>query len=295
MAASPRSWVPSGTGKTTLLRTSPDSCAPTPAPFARWPRRGRLSREQLYELREALAICSRTRALLTDFDVFENVAFPLREHTRLPEELMRDLVLMKLQAVGLRGAARADADRAVRRHGAARGAGARDRARPMLILYDEPFVGLDPIALNQVLTPDPHAQRHARHHQRPRRARIGRGRARSSITCYLIAGGKVVAQGTPADARATTNRRGRGSSSAARPMVRCRSSIRRATTRSELGFAGAGDMSARTAAGGSNVVTQSLAQIGACGLFLLTRAGSDAAQLPLLARDDRARFGSSAR
>ena len=69
-------------------------------------------------------------ALFTDMSVFENVAFPLREHTDLPDELIRDLVLMKLNAVGLRGAAQLAAVRVVGRHGAARGAGARDRARP---------------------------------------------------------------------------------------------------------------------------------------------------------------------
>ena len=66
-------------------------------------------------------------ALLTDLDVFENVAFPLREHASLPEPVLRRLVLMKLQAVGLRGAAAADAQFALRRHGAARGPGARHR------------------------------------------------------------------------------------------------------------------------------------------------------------------------
>ena len=69
-------------------------------------------------------------ALFTDMTVFENIAFPMREHTDLPETLIRDLVLMKLNAVGLRGAAQLHAVGAVGRHGAARGAGARDRARP---------------------------------------------------------------------------------------------------------------------------------------------------------------------
>ena len=68
-------------------------------------------------------------ALFTDMTVFENVAFPMREHTDLAEPLIRDLVLMKLHAVGLRGAAQLQPVRAVRRHGAARGARARDRAR----------------------------------------------------------------------------------------------------------------------------------------------------------------------
>jgi phospholipid/cholesterol/gamma-HCH transport system ATP-binding protein len=120
----------SGTGKTTLLnllggRLRPDAGEvivdglSVPA----------LKTRELFALRKRLGMLFQTGALLTDLNVFENVAFPVREHTRLPEALIHHLVLTKLELVGLRGARDADAGRAVRRHGAARGAGARHRLR----------------------------------------------------------------------------------------------------------------------------------------------------------------------
>jgi phospholipid/cholesterol/gamma-HCH transport system ATP-binding protein len=110
-----------------------------------------LSRDKLFELRERIGYLFQNSALLTDFDVFENVAFPLRQHTELPEVLIRNIVLTKLQAVGLRGAAGlmpTELSGGMARRVALARAIVFD---PMLILYDEPFVGLDPIALNQVL------------------------------------------------------------------------------------------------------------------------------------------------
>ncbi|HEX7370413.1 MAG TPA: ATP-binding cassette domain-containing protein, partial [Rhodanobacteraceae bacterium] len=110
-----------------------------------------LSRRALFSLRERMGFLFQNSALLTDFNVFENVAFPLRQHAKLPEELIRDIVLTKLQAVGLRGAANlmpAELSGGMARRVALARAIVFD---PMLILYDEPFVGLDPIALNQVL------------------------------------------------------------------------------------------------------------------------------------------------
>ncbi|MEV8520488.1 ATP-binding cassette domain-containing protein [Dyella marensis] len=143
---------PSGTGKTTLLKHITGQMRGQSGEV--WVD-GRnvpaLRREQLFELRERIGYLFQNSALLTDFDVFENVAFPLRQHTALPEVLIRNIVLTKLQAVGLRGAARllpSELSGGMARRVALARAIVFD---PMLILYDEPFVGLDPIALNQVL------------------------------------------------------------------------------------------------------------------------------------------------
>jgi phospholipid/cholesterol/gamma-HCH transport system ATP-binding protein len=143
---------PSGTGKTTLLKHITGQLRANAGSIRVDGREvAALSREQLYKLREGIGYLFQNSALLTDFDVFENVAFPLRQHTRLPEVLIRNLVLMKLQAVGLRGAARLmphELSGGMARRVALARAIVFD---PQLILYDEPFVGLDPVALNQVL------------------------------------------------------------------------------------------------------------------------------------------------
>ncbi|TPG47439.1 ATP-binding cassette domain-containing protein [Rhodanobacter glycinis] len=143
---------PSGTGKTTLLKhITGQMHADAGSILVNGENVAGMSREQLYKMREGVGYLFQNSALLTDFDVFENVAFPLRQHTRLPEVLIRNLVLMKLQAVGLRGAARLmpnELSGGMARRVALARAIVFD---PMLILYDEPFVGLDPVALNQVL------------------------------------------------------------------------------------------------------------------------------------------------
>ncbi len=143
---------PSGTGKTTLLKHITGQMRADAGEIrVNGEDVSGLTREQLYKLREGIGYLFQNSALLTDFDVFENVAFPLRQHTRLPEVLIRNLVLMKLQAVGLRGAARLmpnELSGGMARRVALARAIVFD---PMLILYDEPFVGLDPVALNQVL------------------------------------------------------------------------------------------------------------------------------------------------
>jgi phospholipid/cholesterol/gamma-HCH transport system ATP-binding protein len=143
---------PSGTGKTTLLRHITGQLLPDAGEVrvdgVDVPK---LDRAGLFALRERIGYLFQNSALLTDIDVFENVAFPLRQHARLPEELLRNIVLTKLQAVGLRGAATlmpSELSGGMARRVALARAIVRD---PMLILYDEPFVGLDPIALNQVL------------------------------------------------------------------------------------------------------------------------------------------------
>ncbi|HSX62492.1 MAG TPA: ABC transporter ATP-binding protein [Tahibacter sp.] len=143
---------PSGTGKTTLLRHITGQLAPDAGEIVVDGRNLRqLDRQGLFDLRERIGYLFQNSALLTDFSVFENVAFPLRQHARLPEELIRNIVLPKLQAVGLRGAADlmpAELSGGMARRVALARAIVRD---PMLLIYDEPFVGLDPIALNQVL------------------------------------------------------------------------------------------------------------------------------------------------
>ncbi|HEU0277293.1 MAG TPA: ABC transporter ATP-binding protein [Rhodanobacteraceae bacterium] len=143
---------PSGTGKTTLLRHISGQLRPDGGSLrVDGEEVARLSRRALFHLRERVGYLFQNSALLTDFSVFENVAFPLRQHARLPEELVRNIVLTKLQAVGLRGAAGlmpSELSGGMARRVALARAIVFD---PMLILYDEPFVGLDPIALNQVL------------------------------------------------------------------------------------------------------------------------------------------------
>jgi phospholipid/cholesterol/gamma-HCH transport system ATP-binding protein len=108
---------------------------------------GGLDRAGLYELRRRMGMLFQFGALFTDISVFDNVAFPLREHSDLPEEMIRDLVLMKLNAVGLRGAAELMPSELsggmARRVALARAIA----LEPCLILYDEPFAGLDPISL----------------------------------------------------------------------------------------------------------------------------------------------------
>ncbi|MEO8445640.1 MAG: ATP-binding cassette domain-containing protein [Gammaproteobacteria bacterium] len=143
---------PSGTGKTTLLRMitgqlRPDAGTVTVA----GQNVAELSRRDLFRLRRRMGMLFQNSALLTDFNVFENVAFPVRENTRLPEELIRHVVLTKLNTVGLRGAAGlmpAELSGGMSRRVAMARAMVLD---PELLLYDEPFSGLDPISLGVVL------------------------------------------------------------------------------------------------------------------------------------------------
>jgi phospholipid/cholesterol/gamma-HCH transport system ATP-binding protein len=107
---------------------------------------GALGRKALFQLRRDMGMMFQSSALLTDLDVFENVAFPIREHTDLDEDLLRPLVLMKLEMVGLRGAAQlmpASLSGGMARRVALARATSLD---PKLIMYDEPFTGLDPIS-----------------------------------------------------------------------------------------------------------------------------------------------------
>ena len=190
---------PSGAGKTTLLRLITGQVLPARGSVEVFGQEVQnLGTPALYGLRRRMGMLFQNGALLTDLSVFENVAFPVREHVRLPEPVLRHLVLTKLHAVGLRGAA--DLMPAQLSGGMARRV-ALARAivmDPELLIYDEPFVGLDPVsmgvivrlirALNEalgitsiVVSHDVRELASIAHHS------------------YLLSGGKVVAEGTPAE------------------------------------------------------------------------------------------------
>jgi phospholipid/cholesterol/gamma-HCH transport system ATP-binding protein len=143
---------PSGTGKTTLLRLITAGAYADSGRISVWGRDVEdLSSREVYAMRTRMGMLFQNGALLTDLDVFENVAFPLREHTNLTEPLIRDIVLTKLQAVGLRGAAQlmpSELSGGMARRVALARAIVMD---PELLIYDEPFVGLDPIGLGVIL------------------------------------------------------------------------------------------------------------------------------------------------
>jgi phospholipid/cholesterol/gamma-HCH transport system ATP-binding protein len=144
---------PSGTGKTTLLKLIGGQLRPD---------RGQIlvddvdvhrqGRSELYRMRRRMGMLFQSGALLTDLNVFDNVAFPLRENARLPEGVLHTLVLMKLESVGLRGARHmmpSELSGGMARRVALARAMALD---PMMIMYDEPFTGLDPITLGVIVT-----------------------------------------------------------------------------------------------------------------------------------------------
>ncbi len=141
----------SGTGKSTLLKLIGGQLAPSRG----WIRVDgklvhKLSTDELYALRRKMGMMFQSSGLFTDLSVFENLAFAIREHYDLPEELIRALVLMKLDAVGLRGAhgmMPGDLSGGMTRRVALARAIATD---PLLVMYDEPFAGLDPISLNVI-------------------------------------------------------------------------------------------------------------------------------------------------
>lgn len=187
----------SGSGKTTLLRLlSGQLRADSGQVRFDGVEVGGLDRAGLYRMRRRMGMLFQMGALFTDMTVFENVAFPLREHTRLTEAMIRDLVLMKLDAVGLRGAADlmpSQVSGGMARRVALARAIALD---PPLLMYDEPFAGLDPISLGTIahliraLNDALGATSIVVTHDVPETFAI-------ADRVYLLGDGRVVASGTP--------------------------------------------------------------------------------------------------
>lgn len=143
---------PSGIGKTTLLKLIGGQLKPQSGQILfDGENIPKLSRSRLYEVRKRMSMLFQSGALFTDLSVFENVAYPLREHLNLPEPLLHNLVLMKLQSVGLRGAADmmpAELSGGMARRAALARAIALD---PELIMFDEPFAGQDPVSMGVIV------------------------------------------------------------------------------------------------------------------------------------------------
>ncbi|WP_323071265.1 ABC transporter ATP-binding protein [Mycetohabitans endofungorum] len=193
----------SGCGKTTVLRLIGALVrANRGQVLFRGEDVGAMSPQAVYAARRRMGMLFQFGALFTDMSVFDNVAFPLREHTDLPEELIRDLVLMKLNAVGLRGArdlAPSEVSGGMARRVALARAIALD---PELMMYDEPFAGLDPISLGitanliRTLNTALGATSILVTHDVPESFAI-------ADYVYFIANGRVLAEGTPAQLRAS--------------------------------------------------------------------------------------------
>jgi phospholipid/cholesterol/gamma-HCH transport system ATP-binding protein len=195
---------PSGTGKTTLLRLITGQSQPESGSVKVFGREvSEFSHAELFALRRRMGMLFQNGALLTDLDVYENVAFPLRAHTRLPEPLVRQLVLTKLHAVGLRGAARlmpSELSGGMARRVALARAIVMD---PEILIYDEPFVGLDPISMgvicrlikqmNEALGITSIVVSHDVQEL-----------ASIAHDSFLLSGGKVVASGTPEELARST-------------------------------------------------------------------------------------------
>ena len=195
----------SGGGKTTVLRLiGGQQRAQKGQVLVSGQDVGAMDEAQLYAARRRMGMLFQFGALFTDLSVFENVAFPLREHTRLPEALIRDIVLMKLGAVGLRGARElmpAQVSGGMARRVALARAIALD---PELVMYDEPFAGLDPISLGTAA-------------QLIRKLNDALGITSIVVShdvqetfliadqVIILADGRVAAQGTPDEVRASTD------------------------------------------------------------------------------------------
>jgi phospholipid/cholesterol/gamma-HCH transport system ATP-binding protein len=143
---------PSGTGKTTVLKLISRQLSPDRGSIKiAGEEITEVGQRELYELRKKMGMLFQNNALFTNMSVYDNVAFPLRENTNLPEQMIRDLVLIKLEAVGLRGAVKLmpnELSGGMARRIALARAIALD---PELILYDEPFTGQDPISMGVLI------------------------------------------------------------------------------------------------------------------------------------------------
>lgn len=195
----------SGCGKTTLLRLIGGQFKPTAGKLeVNGQSVAALDKNGLYALRRRMGMLFQFGALFTDMTVFDNAAFPLREHTNLPESMIRDLVLLKLNAVGLRGAYQllpSQISGGMSRRVALARAIALD---PDLMMYDEPFAGLDPISMNIIAN-------------LIRRLNDALGATSLIVShdvdetfaiadyVYVLADGRVAAAGTPAELRASTD------------------------------------------------------------------------------------------
>ncbi len=194
---------PSGTGKTTLLKLIGGQLRPD-AGIIRVDGIDvhSLGLVELYEFRKRMGMLFQSGALLTDLSVFDNVAFPLREHTGLPESMIRSLVLMKLEAVGLRGA-RDLMPTQLSGGMARRVAMARAIALdPMMLMYDEPFTGQDPISMG-VLVKLIHDLNNELGLSSIVVSHDVEETAAIADYIYLISEGKVVGEGAPAEIRAS--------------------------------------------------------------------------------------------
>lgn len=192
---------PSGTGKTTLLRLIGGQLHPDSGRvFVAGQHVPALSRKALYQLREKMGMLFQSGALFTDLSVYENVAFPLRVHTGLPEDMIRDIVLMKLQAVGLRGARDlmpSELSGGMTRRVALARSIALD---PELIMYDEPFAGQDPIAMGVLVK----LIRDLNRTMGLTSVLVSHDVPESLSICHfacIIADGHVIGQGTPEELR----------------------------------------------------------------------------------------------
>jgi len=196
---------PSGIGKTTLLRLIGGQLTPNSGEILFQNQNiPTLSRSKLYQARKKMSMLFQSGALFTDLNVYDNVAWPLREHTQLPPALLHTTVMMKLEAVGLRGAEKlmpAELSGGMARRVALARAIALE---PDLIMFDEPFVGQDPITMSVLVK------------------LIDELNQALGVTCivvshdvpevlsiadyaYIVAGERIVAQGTPSDLRVNDN------------------------------------------------------------------------------------------